>query len=106
MVVPDAGPFGGYIHVDWLSLAPVRAEVTASVLELFQVFDGVCSTGGGHRPHTKWQWHLLGKVIQQCIKAFEATFVDGHPDAPKLAVAAFVEGDPLCRGSSGHMGES
>lgn len=41
--------------------------------------------------------HLLGKVIQEGVEAFEAAFVDCHPDAPELAVAAFVERDPLGR---------
>lgn len=47
--------------------------------------------------------NLLGKVVQQGVEAFEAALVDCHPDAPKLAVAAFVEGDPLGRGGCGHM---
>lgn len=58
VVVPDTRAFGGQLHVDWLSLAPVRAEVTSTVLELLQVLDGVYPTGSGHSPHTKWQWHL------------------------------------------------
>lgn len=45
--------------------------------------------------------NLLGKVVQQGVKAFEAALVDGHPDAPELAVAAFVEGDPLGRTGCG-----
>lgn len=54
-------------------------------------------------PVSKQKCHanLLGKVIQQGIEAFEAAFVDCHPDAPELAVAAFVEGDPLGRGGCG-----
>jgi len=44
---------------------------------------------------------LLGKVVQQGVEAFEAALVDGHPDAPEPAVAAFVEGDPLGRGHTG-----
>lgn len=47
--------------------------------------------------------HLLGKVIQQGVEAFEAALVDCHPDAPELAVAAFVESDALGRGGCGQM---
>lgn len=56
-------------------------------------------------PASKQKCHanLLGKVIQQGIEAFEAAFVDCHPDAPELAVAAFVEGDPLGRGGCGQV---
>lgn len=50
--------------------------------------------------------NLLGKVVQQGVKAFEAALVDCHPDAPELAVAAFVEGDPLGRRGCGHMGKA
>lgn len=46
---------------------------------------------------------LLGKVVQQGVKAFEAPFVHCHPDASELAVAAFVEGDPFSRGGRGHV---
>lgn len=56
-------------------------------------------------PASKQKCHanLLGKVIQQGIEAFEAAFVDCHPDPPELAVAAFVEGDPLGRGGCGQV---
>lgn len=47
---------------------------------------------------------LLGKVIQQGVKTFEAALVDGHPDAPELAVPTFVEGDPFGRWRCDHMG--
>lgn len=58
LMVPDAWAFAGYLHVDWLSVATVRAEVAAAVLELLQMSDGVGATGSGHSPHTKWQGHL------------------------------------------------
>ena len=48
----------------------------------------------------------MGKVVQQGVEAFEAALVDRHLDAPELAVAAFVEGDPLGRGVCGHMCEA
>lgn len=105
-MVPDGWAFAGQLHVDWLGLPPVRAKVAAAVLELLQVFDGVGAAWSGHSPHAKWQGHLLGKVIQQGIKAFEAALVDCHPDTPELAVTASVEGDPLGRGGCGHMGEA
>lgn len=57
-MVPDGRAFAGQLHVDWLSLAPVRAEVAATVLELLQVFDGMDAAGSGHSPHAKWQGHL------------------------------------------------
>lgn len=57
-MVPDAWAFAGQLHVDWLSLATVRAEVAAAVLELLQVFDGVDAAGSGHSPHAKGQGHL------------------------------------------------
>lgn len=58
-----------------------------------------------HSSHTR-PTNLLGKVIQQGVKAFEAALVDSHPDAPKLTVTTFVEGNPLCWGGCGHMGEA
>lgn len=58
VMVPHVLPFAGYLHVDWLSLPPVRAEVAAAILELLQVFDGVGATGSGHGAHAKWQGHL------------------------------------------------
>lgn len=57
-MVPDARAFAGQLHVDWLSLPPVRAEVASTVLELLQMFYGVGAAGSGHSPHTKWQRHL------------------------------------------------
>lgn len=67
--------------------------------------NGVSATGGGHCAHTKRQRHLLGKIIQQRVEAFEATFVDGHFDSPKKAVSALVEGDAFGRGAA-HMGRA
>ena len=58
VMVPDVWAFAGQLHVDWLRLAPVRAEVAAAVLELLQVFYGVDAAGSRHSPHTKWQRHL------------------------------------------------
>lgn len=46
----------------------------------------------------------MGKVVQQGVKTFEAALVDGHPDAPELAVPTFVEGDPFGRRGGDHMG--
>lgn len=72
VMVPDVWAFAGQLHVDWLSLPPVRAEVAAAVLELLQVFDGVGAAGSGHSPHAKWQGHLcVDTYIQicQCINA-------------------------------------
>lgn len=58
VMVPDSWAFAGQLHVDWLSLSPVGAEVAAAVLELLQVLDGVGTAGSGHSPHAKWQGHL------------------------------------------------
>lgn len=58
---------------------------------------------GQTKKETSHQTDLLGKVIQQGVEAFEAAFVHRHPDASKLAVATFVEGDPFGRGRRGHM---
>lgn len=56
----------------------------------------------GHRSAT-CRTNLLGKVVQQGVKAFEAALVDRHPDAPELAVAAFVKGDALGRSGCDHV---
>lgn len=58
VMVPNASGFIGMLHVDWFWLAPVRAEVTAPILEFLQMFDNMCAAGGGHSPHTKWKGHL------------------------------------------------
>lgn len=58
VMVPDVWTSASELHVDWFGLPPVRAEVTATILELLQVFDGVGAAGGGHSAHTKWQRHL------------------------------------------------
>lgn len=65
--------------------------------------DGVSPARGGHRAHPERQRHLLGKVIQQRVEAFEAAFVDGHFDSPELAVSALVEGDAF---GWAHMGKT
>lgn len=67
VMVPHVWAFAGQLHVDWLSLPPVRAEVAAAVLELLQVFDGVGATGSGHSPHAKWQGHL-------CVDTYMRTY--------------------------------
>lgn len=71
MMIPVAWVFAGELHIDWFSLAPVRAEVAATILQLFYVFDGVSATRGGHSPHTKWQRYL---------------FVDKHTHMLKICV--------------------
>lgn len=50
--------------------------------------------------------NLLGKVVQQGVETFEAALLDGHLDTPELAIAAFVEGDPLGWGGCDHMGRA
>lgn len=66
VMVPDALAFAGQVHVNGLSLAPVRAEVAATILELLQVFDGVCTSGSGHSTHSKREGYLyIGKYKQQ-----------------------------------------
>lgn len=60
VMVPDAWAFAGQFHVDWLGVAPVRAQVAAAILELLEVSDGVGAAGGGHSPHTKRKGHLNG----------------------------------------------
>lgn len=73
--VPHAWMFPGQVHVDWLCLTPVRAEVAAAVLELLQVFDGVSALWGGHGPHAEWKRHLdLNTNIKKMnfTKLFEA----------------------------------
>lgn len=57
-MVPDTRTFAGQLHVDWLGLATIRAQVAAAVLQLLQVFDGVGTAGRGHSPHAKRQRHL------------------------------------------------
>ncbi len=57
-MVPGARAFASQLHVDWLSVATVRAEVAATVLELLQMSDGVGAAGSSHSPHAKWQGHL------------------------------------------------
>lgn len=57
-MVPDAWTFADQLHVYRLSMAPVRTEVTATILELLQVLDGVSAAGGCHGPHAKRQRHL------------------------------------------------
>lgn len=54
VMVPDARTFVSQFHVYWLSLASVRAQVAATILELLQVFDGVGATGGGYSSYAKW----------------------------------------------------
>lgn len=57
-MMPSALVFADQLHIDWLNVPPVRAEVAAAVLELLQVFDGVGPSGGGHDPHSKREGHL------------------------------------------------
>lgn len=58
VMVPGSLVLAGQLHVNGLSLTAVRAEVTATVLELLQVFDGVCASGRGHGSHSKRQRNL------------------------------------------------
>lgn len=62
VMVPDVRTFACELHVDWLSLRAVGAEVAAAVLELLQVFDGVGATGSGHSAHAKRQGYLCGHI--------------------------------------------
>ena len=63
LMVPDARAFARQLHVDGLSLAPVGAQVAATVLELLEVSDGVGATGSGYSPHTKRKGHLCEEDI-------------------------------------------
>lgn len=105
VVGPHLSLFGGNLHVDGFGLATIGAEVAAPVLQLLQVTDGVGPAGRGHRAHTEWQWHLLGKIIQQGVKAFEAAFVHGHFDSAELTVSALVKGDAFGWGGA-HVGQA
>lgn len=76
LMVPNTLAFAGQLHINGLSLPLVRAEVAATILELFQVFDGMRALGRGHGPHSKRQGHLytdtciityVGYTLYKCV---------------------------------------
>ena len=58
VMMPDGRSFARQLHVDWLSLPPVGAEVARAVLQLLHLLDVVGAAGRGHGPHAKRQGHL------------------------------------------------
>lgn len=63
LMIPASLMFAGQLHVNGLSLTAVGTEIAATVFELLQVFDGVCASGRGHSPHSKWQRHLYKNMV-------------------------------------------
>lgn len=93
------GCFGGLL---------IRAEVAATIFQLFQGIEAMQAPGCGDRTHPKGERYTLRELVHQSTKALESALVNSQANPSKPGIPSLEEGyllgwrDLGDRGGPGH----